>query len=269
MIQVRTAIVQNGLFEVNELGEVYRLCGRKTGLVPQSKTGRNGRYRMVTGFVDGKQKAFLVHRLIAEAFIPNPDNLPEVNHIDGNPANNRAENLEWCTRSENANHAFRTGLINPYRNAKPCLFCGELTNAKDQICRACKPSVRSEARADDKAATLRDSMMLIDRTLLTDTERRYVDLREAGYTLNQIGILCGVSRQCVDQAIKTAAVKSEIGPKTSMQAHKEAIRLQARARKKRALAEKLELEMALIIKEAERLELDAARLVSSPDQNSA
>ncbi len=59
---------------------------------------------------DGAVKNCQVHRLIAKAFIPNPDNLPEVNHKDGDKHNNAVTNLEWSTRGDNVRHAFASGL---------------------------------------------------------------------------------------------------------------------------------------------------------------
>ena len=73
----------------------------------------NGEYNMVALCNEGDSRSETVHRIVAEAFIPNPENKPCVNHIDGNKKNNHVSNLEWCTYSENINHAVETGLIPP------------------------------------------------------------------------------------------------------------------------------------------------------------
>ncbi|ATC61752.1 NUMOD4 motif-containing HNH endonuclease [Pseudolactococcus raffinolactis] len=67
-------------------------------------------YRHITFCVNGIKKTKSIHRIVAEAFLPNHSDKPEVNHIDGNKENNHVENLEWCTASDNQRHAFRTGL---------------------------------------------------------------------------------------------------------------------------------------------------------------
>lgn len=72
----------------------------------------NGRDYRVALWKDGKAKYYLVHRLVAQAFIPNDDITKDcINHIDGNPKNNHVENLEWCNHLENNRHAFENGLI--------------------------------------------------------------------------------------------------------------------------------------------------------------
>lgn len=65
-------------------------------------------YKSVVLHKGGISKSFRVHRLVANAFIPNPDNLPEVNHKDENPSNNNVENLEWCTPKYNVNYGTAT-----------------------------------------------------------------------------------------------------------------------------------------------------------------
>lgn len=67
-------------------------------------------YLVVTLFKNGKPRQYKVHRLIAESFIPNPENKPVINHINGIKDDNRIENLEWCTVQENTQHAHDTGL---------------------------------------------------------------------------------------------------------------------------------------------------------------
>lgn len=59
---------------------------------------------------DGKAAGMLVHRAVAMAYLPNPESLPHINHKDGDPTNNRVENLEWCDASTNARHAIANGL---------------------------------------------------------------------------------------------------------------------------------------------------------------
>lgn len=70
-------------------------------------------YLCVNFWEDGKRHHLRVHRLVAMAFIENKNNLPEVNHKDGDKKNNLVENLEWSTRSQNIRHAFDTGLSTP------------------------------------------------------------------------------------------------------------------------------------------------------------
>ena len=89
----------------------------KNGKVLNIVTGRwltsSGKYPQVTLTHDMKEKRLLVHRLVALAYIPNPENKPQVNHINGIKTDNHLSNLEWCTAKENICHARDTGLANP------------------------------------------------------------------------------------------------------------------------------------------------------------
>lgn len=88
-----------GNYYVSPEGEIYNRYGLK--LKQQTYHG----YKKVSILYDGEQKTVSVHRMVAILYIPNPDNLPEVNHKDGNKANNTVDNLEWVTRQENIIHS--------------------------------------------------------------------------------------------------------------------------------------------------------------------
>ena len=97
-----------GLYQVSNLGRVKSFqLGEGTLLNPS--LARKG-YLCVELRLSGKRKRFRIHRLVAMAFIPNIENKPEVNHINGIKTDNRIENLEWVTHLENISHAWNTGL---------------------------------------------------------------------------------------------------------------------------------------------------------------
>lgn len=96
-----------GLYQVSNHGNILSVKRNKCRKIRKDKWG----YSIIDLNKDSGQRRFFIHRLVAEAFIPNPGNLAEVNHIDGNKQNNRAENLEWCNHYTNIHHAFATGLM--------------------------------------------------------------------------------------------------------------------------------------------------------------
>ena len=97
-----------GLYQVSDHGNVKSLIGEdKIILKPSINPG--GYYNVV---LKGR-KTRRIHRLVALAFIPNPNNLPEVNHKDGIKTNNKLNNLEWTTSSKNQKHSYRLGLSKP------------------------------------------------------------------------------------------------------------------------------------------------------------
>ena len=95
------------LYEVSNLGRVRSI---KNGKVLRGFVINRG-YKSITLSNKKKKKAFLVHRLVATAFCENPQGFEVVNHIDNNPLNNNASNLEWVTQKENVYHAARIGVF--------------------------------------------------------------------------------------------------------------------------------------------------------------
>lgn len=103
-----------GLYSIYEDGRIW---SHKTNTFMRGTVGKKG-YLAVTFLKKDKRKDYRVSRLVAMTFIPNPENKKEVNHKDGDKLNNNVKNLEWCTRSENMQHAFKNGLMDDRKGDK-------------------------------------------------------------------------------------------------------------------------------------------------------
>lgn len=111
-----------GKYKISNKGRVLKL--------PRTKELKKGisltKFKLIKGSKDSygyyqvrlDNKTYLLHRLVAIAFLNNDENKPQVNHIDGNVANNNLSNLEWCTPSENIRHAIKSGLISKAKSHK-------------------------------------------------------------------------------------------------------------------------------------------------------
>ena len=93
-------------YSIDEFGNVFNKDGKR--LKPQKN--HKGYFRVYLYDSNHIRKCFLIHRLVAQAFIPNPNDLPGVNHKDTDKKNNAVSNLEWCSGSENIKHAIKKGV---------------------------------------------------------------------------------------------------------------------------------------------------------------
>lgn len=115
-----------GLYKVSNMGRIVSLSRSTHNAVAKivtceklmTSTINAGFYHVVTLTKNGEGQTFSLHRLVADLFVPNPENLPEVNHKKGDKNDNRATELEWCTKLYNMQHAFRLGLCKGRRKVR-------------------------------------------------------------------------------------------------------------------------------------------------------
>lgn len=152
-----------GLYEVSDTGMVRSLKRTTTsGKVLSQRSGTGG-YLSVCLCKDNHKKSFVVHRLVARAFVTNPENKPEVNHKNGVRTDNRAENLEWVTRSENERHAYEVLGKSPqaYWKGRPRKFARRFTD--EQVF-----AIRSDERSYSQIA----AEYGVSKTAIRDIKRK-------------------------------------------------------------------------------------------------
>ena len=132
-----------GLYAATSCGKIYSYRAKKFLKPSKDRYG----YLQVVLCKDGKQKTYRIHRLVAEAYLPNPLNLPQVNHKDENKANNALPNLEWCDAAYNNNYSFAKKVI--------CVETGIIYNSIKEAAKAvnvAKSNISGCCRGKQKAS---------------------------------------------------------------------------------------------------------------------
>lgn len=163
-------------YQVSNLGRVKSLKYKAEKILTPRQNKIKGGYLYVILCKDGETKSFQIHRLVARAFMPNPEDfILEINHIDRNPENNSLDNLEWCTRQKNVEHSsnkvvYQYGTSGNYiQSFESAKAAGEATNidpsAISKVCLGKRKTAggyvwkhSSEGHADDQYNKICDKL---------------------------------------------------------------------------------------------------------------
>lgn len=135
-----------GLYEISNFGRVKSFAKSRKGKILTPTFEKVGYSRVILS-KDCIHQKYLIHRLVATAFVPNPENKEEVNHIDGNKLNNYFENLEWVTTSENQKHSLKIGIIKEGAEHRDAKFTKEQVRYIREVCKLKDPEYNAAALA--------------------------------------------------------------------------------------------------------------------------
>lgn len=154
-------------YEISNFGDV---CSNKFNKRKRLKQLINNRGYYYVGLSNNKiRKTFYIHRLVANTFIPNSKNKPEVNHLDGNKLNNQVTNLEWVTHKQNVQHGWKTGLCKA--NKKP-IYSKKLDLKFESVTEAAN-YVQTYYFEDTKLTTIQSYICMLLKNKTTNTNFDY------------------------------------------------------------------------------------------------
>ena len=193
------------LYTISNYGDVFLVKNGQKRKTSMTKTG----YVLITLSRYAVKKTFLLHRLVAEHFVPNPENKSEVNHIDGNKLNNKASNLEWVTREENQKKAIETGLINSFSNR-----CNAFTEEQIHFIRELYSLGYSQSKLSRMFSVANSTIRSIVTYKTYQDKKEYeyfsanshlspqvrnivMNLLKNGFTYQQIAEMCGLTKSVI------------------------------------------------------------------------